>query len=100
MRNDGYGTLAWNQSFLPVRARKTSSAFRPRHVQRDCGVPVRMLAAEASETTLNRQVFWLTAPDGLERPSRGRFENCRSGTHGFEGLAEYSGGPATDSHRF
>src|SRR5216683_388232 len=58
-----------------------------------------MLAAEASQRFLNRQVFWLTARSGPEQPSHR--DSCNdSGSGEFGGLAEHSGGPATDLHRF
>ena len=64
-----------------------------------------MLTAEASEHTLGRQVFWLPAPapplgwgHGPERPSRGPGGSQWRGE--IRSLAGYSGGPATDSHRF
>jgi len=59
----------------------------------------RMLEAEASEQ-LGRQVFWLTAPSGL----RTAFPHVPGGSTQwpvrFGGLADHSGGPATDLHRF
>jgi hypothetical protein len=70
-------------------------------VQLDCAHAARMLVAEASETSLGRQVFWLTAPNGF----RTTFPRTVLGEPfavalQFGGLADYSGGPATDSHRF
>jgi hypothetical protein len=57
-----------------------------------------MLGAEASKQKLGRQVFWLTARDDLRRPSP--VEKATKWHENFKGLADYSGGPATDSHRF
>jgi hypothetical protein len=58
-----------------------------------------MLEAEASEQ-LGRQVFWLTAPSGL----RTAFPHVPGGSTQwpvwFGDLADHSGGPATDLHRF
>ncbi len=54
-----------------------------------------MLVAEASEQKLDGQVFWLTALDGTpDRLPAYRQWHALSGS-----LAEYSGGPTTDSHR-
>ena len=51
---------------------------------------------------VGRQVFWLTARDG-PRTVFPRM-HLKSGelavTYAFGGLTDYSGGPATDSHRF
>jgi hypothetical protein len=60
-------------------------------------MPARILVAEASEQFLGRQVFWLTARSGPGLPSR----RVRGSGVCFTGdLADYSGGPATDLHRF
>jgi hypothetical protein len=57
-----------------------------------------MLEAEASKQKLGRQVFWLTAPDDPRRPSHAG--DPAQWLMSLVGLADYSGGPATDSHRF
>jgi len=60
-----------------------------------------MLEAEASQRELKRQVFWLSACNVPRTafppwsPKRLRQWLC-----GFEELADHSGGPATDLHRF
>jgi hypothetical protein len=61
-------------------------------------MPAWMLEAEASKQKLGRQVFWLTAPDDPRRPSHAG--NPTQWPMSFKGLADYSGGPATDLHRF
>ncbi len=60
------------------------------------------LEAEASDHVLGRQVFWLMAHHGPRTafprlPLGGVWPQWRNQ---FEGLANYSGGPATDLHRF
>src|SRR5260221_13814171 len=57
-----------------------------------------MLGAEASKQKLGRQVFWLTAHNDLRRPSL--VDKATKWPKNIEGLADYSGGPATASHRF
>jgi hypothetical protein len=49
-----------------------STLRRPWSSRRTATMPARTLEAEASEQQLGRQVFWLTARSGPERPSRGR----------------------------
>jgi hypothetical protein len=53
-----------------------------------------MPAAGASQQKLDGQVFWLTARDDPERPSR-----LVAVARSLGDLADYSGGPATDLHR-
>jgi hypothetical protein len=67
----------------------------------DCAYAARMLVAEASATFLGRQVFWLTADNGFRAafPQRILGEPFAVASQ-LGGLADYSGGPATDLHRF
>jgi hypothetical protein len=61
-----------------------------------------MLETEASKQSLGKQVFWLTAPSGPESPSHmghHKRDLC-SGIVEFGSLADYSGGPAPELHRF
>jgi hypothetical protein len=55
-----------------------------------------MLEAGASQRKLDGQVFWLSAPVG---PRTAFPPFLGSGLDLSGGLADYSGGPATDSHR-
>ena len=64
-----------------------------------------MLEAEAPETeSIDRQVFWLSAPDGRSDslPRLTLVSSSRVASSGVAsgGLADHSGGPATDLHRF
>jgi hypothetical protein len=61
-----------------------------------------MLEAEASGPVLVRQVFWLTARNGSQAafPRRVMGGPGHSGLTKLGSLADHSGGPATDSHRF
>ncbi len=63
--------------------------------RRSARVPARMLLAEASEQRLDGQVFWLSARNG----PRTAFPPFGSGLGLSGGLADHSGGPATDFHR-
>jgi hypothetical protein len=60
-----------------------------------------MLKAEASKQLLGRPVFWLSARHGPEPPSRSRLPKKLLAVAyiWFGDLADYSGGPAPDSHR-
>jgi hypothetical protein len=63
-------------------------------LQTVCERPARMLVAEASEQKLDGQVFWLTARVSPRTAFPPRGSGLLPGD-----LADYSGGPATDSHR-
>ena len=60
-----------------------------------------MLGTEASKRLIGRQVFWLTARYGPQTafPRLGDWATFAVASL-FAGLADHSGGPATELHRF